>query len=80
MFLLLQPSHFLLLLLAAFISLIKSHRLEQVVLGLEWSYPCDMWSVACIILELHEGCLTFDTHDTAQHMAMIERLCGPTPK
>jgi CDC-like kinase len=35
-----------------------------------------MWSTGCIVLELHEGSLTFDTHDTPQHLAMMERLSG----
>ena len=38
----------------------------QVLLGLEWSYPCDMWSVGCILLELLEGEITFDTLFLAQ--------------
>ena len=51
-------------------------RAPEVVLGLEWTFPCDMWSIGCIVLELHEGRLTFDTHDTEQHLAMMERLSG----
>ena len=42
----------------------RHYRAPEVVLGLGWSFPADMWSVACIILELLEGRLTFDTHDT----------------
>lgn len=45
-------------------------------MGMDWTFPCDMWSIGCIVLELHEGRLTFDTHDTAQHLAMMERLSG----
>ena len=55
-------------------------RAPEVVLGMDWTFPCDMWSVGCILLELYEGALTFDTHDTAQHLAMMERLLGvPSP-
>ena len=57
----------------------RHYRAPEVVLGLKWSYPCDLWSLGCILLELTETRLTFDTHDTAQHLAMIERLCGPIP-
>jgi hypothetical protein len=35
-----------------------------------------MWSLGCILLELYEGRLTFDTRDTAEHLAMIERFSG----
>ncbi|KAJ1480894.1 kinase-like domain-containing protein, partial [Baffinella frigidus] len=58
----------------------RHYRAPEVVLGLKWSYPCDLWSLGCILLELTETRLTFDTHDTAQHLAMIERLCGPVPR
>eukprot|EP00293_Proteomonas_sulcata_P018369 CAMPEP_0184287950 /NCGR_PEP_ID=MMETSP1049-20130417/380_1 /TAXON_ID=77928 /ORGANISM="Proteomonas sulcata, Strain CCMP704" /LENGTH=541 /DNA_ID=CAMNT_0026594089 /DNA_START=904 /DNA_END=2529 /DNA_ORIENTATION=- len=58
----------------------RHYRAPEVVLGLDWTYPCDMWSVGCILLELYEGKLTFDTHDTAQHLAMIQRLAGQVPE
>jgi len=32
-----------------------------------------------MMLELHEGRLTFDTHDMPQHLAMMERVAGPFP-
>jgi len=57
----------------------RHYRAPEVVLGLEWSYACDMWSVGCILLELYESRLTFDTRDTAQHLAMIRRLVGEIP-
>uniref|UniRef100_A0A7S0HAX4 Protein kinase domain-containing protein n=1 Tax=Hanusia phi TaxID=3032 RepID=A0A7S0HAX4_9CRYP len=55
------------------------YRAPEVLLGLEWSYPCDMWSVGCIVLEMFEGERTFETIDPAQHLAMIQRLCGKLP-
>ena len=33
-------------------------------------------AAVALVLELHEGSLTFDTHDTPQHLAMMERLSG----
>ncbi len=57
----------------------RARSAPEVVMGLDWTFPCDMWSIGCIVLELHEGRLTFDTHDTAQHLAMMERLSGAKP-
>ncbi len=33
----------------------RHYRAPEVVLGLGWSYPADMWSIGCIIAELATG-------------------------
>jgi hypothetical protein len=35
--------------------------------------------MACIIVELYTGELFFDTHENLEHLAMIEKQCGPLP-
>ena len=45
----------------------------QVMLGLEWSYPSDLWSVGCIVMELYRGRLLFQTHENMEHFALIEK-------
>ena len=30
----------------------RHYRAPEVILGLGWSYPCDIWSVGCILVEL----------------------------
>ncbi|KAG5522980.1 hypothetical protein RHGRI_034951 [Rhododendron griersonianum] len=30
----------------------RHYRAPEVILGLGWSYPCDVWSVGCILVEL----------------------------
>jgi serine/threonine protein kinase len=35
----------------------RHYRAPEVILGLGWSYPCDMWSVGCIMVELLTGAL-----------------------
>eukprot|EP00897_Mesotaenium_endlicherianum_P005372 jgi/Mesen1/4863/ME000244S04042 len=30
----------------------RHYRAPEVILGLGWSYPCDVWSIGCIIVEL----------------------------
>lgn len=33
----------------------RHYRAPEVILGLGWSFPCDMWSVGCILVELATG-------------------------
>jgi hypothetical protein len=51
----------------------------QVILGLGWSFQCDLWSVGCILVELITGRTLFQTHENLEHLAMIERVVAPIP-
>jgi len=33
---------------------------HAVVAGLKWSYPCDIWSIGCIMFELYTGHTLFE--------------------
>ena len=44
-----------------------------------WDEKSDIWSVACILIEMYSGSLFFATHDEVEHLAMIEKACGPVP-
>lgn len=44
-----------------------------------WSYPCDMWSIGCILVEFVTGEALFQTHDNLEHLAMMEKVFGPMP-
>ena len=57
----------------------RHYRAPEVVLGLGWIYPTDMWSVGCILWELLTGKLLFDTHDNLEHLHLMERILGPLP-
>ena len=57
----------------------RQYRAPEVILGLGWSYPSDLWSAGCIVAELHGGELLFATHDDAEHLALMERAAGPFP-
>eukprot|EP01111_Echinosteliopsis_oligospora_P018125 TRINITY_DN8143_c0_g1_i1.p1 TRINITY_DN8143_c0_g1~~TRINITY_DN8143_c0_g1_i1.p1 ORF type:complete len:137 (+),score=26.94 TRINITY_DN8143_c0_g1_i1:287-697(+) len=46
------------------------------MLGIGWSYPCDMWSIGCIFIELYTGEALFQTHENREHLAMIEVVVG----
>lgn len=50
-------------------------------LGLGWSFPCDAFSLGCILVEFYTGVALFQTHDNLEHLAMMEAVMGtmPTP-
>ncbi|WPK22942.1 hypothetical protein PUMCH_000165 [Australozyma saopauloensis] len=54
----------------------RHYRAPEIVLGVGWSFPCDMWSVGCILVELVIGEPVFRTHDNLEHLAMIEKVVG----
>ncbi|KAL8110010.1 serine/threonine-protein kinase AFC3 isoform X2 [Apium graveolens] len=58
----------------------RHYRAPEVILGLGWSYPCDMWSIGCILVELCLGEALFQTHENLEHLAMMERVLGPLPE
>ncbi|XP_024031645.1 serine/threonine-protein kinase AFC3 isoform X2 [Morus notabilis] len=58
----------------------RHYRAPEVILGLGWSYPCDMWSIGCILVELCSGEALFQTHENLEHLAMMERVLGPLPE
>eukprot|EP00246_Nothoceros_aenigmaticus_P011650 TRINITY_DN3259_c0_g1_i2.p1 TRINITY_DN3259_c0_g1~~TRINITY_DN3259_c0_g1_i2.p1 ORF type:complete len:203 (-),score=14.49 TRINITY_DN3259_c0_g1_i2:1017-1625(-) len=57
----------------------RHYRAPEVILGLGWSYPCDLWSIGCILVELCSGDALFQTHENLEHLAMMERVLGPIP-
>lgn len=57
----------------------RQYRAPEVILGLGWSTPSDLWSAGCIIAELFKGELLFATHDNSEHLALIERIIGRLP-
>eukprot|EP00271_Cylindrocystis_brebissonii_P005200 TRINITY_DN1716_c0_g1_i6.p1 TRINITY_DN1716_c0_g1~~TRINITY_DN1716_c0_g1_i6.p1 ORF type:complete len:347 (+),score=33.39 TRINITY_DN1716_c0_g1_i6:143-1042(+) len=57
----------------------RHYRAPEVILGLGWSYPCDVWSIGCILVELVTGDALFQTHENLEHLAMMERVLGPIP-
>ena len=39
----------------------RQYRAPEVILGMEWSMPSDVWSLGCILAELYNGQLLFET-------------------
>ncbi|EGD79016.1 CMGC/CLK protein kinase [Salpingoeca rosetta] len=57
----------------------RHYRAPEVILETGWSHPCDIWSIAFVLLELYTGETTFQTHDNVEHLALMEALLGPLP-
>jgi dual-specificity kinase len=57
----------------------RHYRAPEIVLGLGWGRPCDLWSLGCIIVELLTGDALFHTHENLEHLAMMEAVLGPMP-
>ncbi|WBW72188.1 dual specificity protein kinase Lkh1 [Schizosaccharomyces osmophilus] len=55
----------------------RHYRAPEIILGVGWSYPCDIWSLGCIIVELFTGQALFQTHEDNEHLAMMEKVIGP---
>ncbi|KAF9896526.1 dual specificity protein kinase kns1, partial [Lobosporangium transversale] len=57
----------------------RHYRAPEIILGLGWSYPCDIWSIGCILVEFLTGEALFQTHDNLEHLAMMQAVLGPIP-
>jgi len=54
----------------------RHYRAPEIILNLGWSFPCDIWSIGCILVEFFTGDALFQTHDNLEHLAMMEPVCG----
>lgn len=54
----------------------RHYRAPEIILGLGWSFPCDIWSIGCILVEFFTGDALFQTHDNLEHLAMMEAVCA----
>lgn len=58
----------------------SSFRLRELCfIGLGWSYPCDAYSLGCILVEFYTGVALYQTHDNLEHLAMMEAVMGKMP-
>lgn len=66
----------------------RQYRAPEVILGnisylysfylgcCEWDEKSDIWSIACILVELYTGELFFPTHNNEEHLCLIEKISG----
>ncbi|ODV92142.1 hypothetical protein CANCADRAFT_23714 [Tortispora caseinolytica NRRL Y-17796] len=52
----------------------RHYRAPEIILGNGWSFPCDTWSLGCIVVELFTGEALFQTHDNLEHLAIMEAI------
>ena len=52
----------------------RHYRAPEIVLGLSWSYPCDIWSIACVLVELATGESLYPIHNNYEHLQMMQRV------
>jgi len=58
----------------------RQYRAPEVILGCcQWNEKSDIWSIACILIELYTGELYFPTHDNNEHLCLIEKAVGNFP-
>ncbi len=54
----------------------RQYRPPEVTLGLKWSHPVDMWSMACILGAHLERCMAFPCPDLRHPAAGPQLCCG----
>jgi serine/threonine-protein kinase SRPK3 len=64
----------------------RQYRCPEVIIGVEWSTPVDMWSMACMVFEMVTGDLLFDPRSgrnysrNEDHLAQFVELLGDIPE
>lgn len=58
----------------------RHYRAPEIILGLGWSFPCDAYSLGCILVEFFTGVALYQTHDNLEHLAMMEVVMGKIPE
>lgn len=51
----------------------RHYRAPEIILGSGWSFPCDMWSIGCVLIELCTGRVLFETRNDLEHLHMMEK-------
>ncbi|XP_044079415.1 dual specificity protein kinase CLK4-like isoform X2 [Siniperca chuatsi] len=57
----------------------RHYRAPEIILDLGWNQSCDVWSLGCVLMEFYLGRTLFMTHDSKEHLAMMEKVLGPIP-
>ena len=58
----------------------RFYRAPEVILGLPYSHPMDLWSVGCCLYELFTGNISFPGRSNNHMLKLMLELKGPVPK
>ncbi|XP_011298693.1 dual specificity protein kinase pom1 [Fopius arisanus] len=58
----------------------RFYRSPEVILGLPYGTPIDMWSLGCILAELYTGYPLFPGENEIEQLACIMEVLGPPPE
>ncbi|ODA80603.1 hypothetical protein RJ55_03562 [Drechmeria coniospora] len=58
----------------------RFYRSPEVILGMQYGLPIDMWSVGCILAELYTGVPIFPGENEQEQLACIMEVFGPPEK
>ena len=58
----------------------RSYRAPEVILGCQYDYRVDIWSLGCILGELFTGNVMFQNDSVQGLLARIIAICGPFPE
>ena len=58
----------------------RFYRAPEIMLGISYSVAIDMWSLGCILVELHTGCPVFPGETEEEQMACILEVFGTPGK
>lgn len=57
----------------------RFYRSPEVILGMPYGLPIDMWSLGCIVAELFTGYPVFPGEDEHEQLAMMIEVLGCPP-
>jgi len=58
----------------------RFYRAPEIIIGMSYGYPLDMWSVACCIYEIATGKILFPGKSNNEMLYIMQEICGPFPK
>ena len=58
----------------------RSYRAPEVILGCNYDYKVDIWSLGCIIAELYTGYVLFQNESVVGLLARVLGIIGPIPE